>query len=1129
MTVVPLHVHSEYSSLDGWSEMEEIARRADEIGAPAVGLTDHGVVAGHLKFAKALEKVGVNPVFGSELYMGTKTEGFEKKRDQSHLIALAMTDRGLRNLWALDSCAADEDHYYYVGRVFKEDIAKYKEGIVFTSACALGLVPKGLMADDYAWLNWYLDTLGDDFYIELSTYPADKPFEDRDGGEPTSTRIINEALVSVGLERGCQFVYGDDSHYAFPEHFHEHDIYLARQTGQTIFTPVEDRKMWHPPGALAMKDEETVREALSYLPASVVDNCVANSVALGERAQAQLPEVRRHLPVFVPGDCPFLDDEWRKLTADELFLRLVVDGIFDRYGEHPSVEVWERVSYECETLIRDGIHHYFLMGWDEIMFCDKEGISRGPGRGSSAGCIVAYALKITDVDPLHYGLIFERFWNSGRTDGFPDIDSDFPQSARQRVIDYLKDRWGQEHVCAIGTVGRMKPKKVCENMAKAFGITDAELIVIKSIVGKTTDIEILGIDQIGWSREREPGKVSYVDEDCGDEIAEWIGDLTPDDNGFVKLGARTRKEYIDMCRQACSRVHLYGIHPSGIVISDVQLNDELPAALRGSKADGRKAATQFPMDDVDSRYFVKLDVLGLRTLDTLDHWEVMMAEEGVEVEFSGLDLKPQEPEMWDMLQNGFAAGVFQVESGYPRSLCERMNARSVEDLAVIVALNRPGPIGDKIPDRYIARRSGDEEVTYAHARLKEILHPWLAPTQGLFVYQEQVINFFNSIGYTLHESDAVRKILGKKKPEKLTALYDGTEEWKGRGYLQMAEAAGIPTKHADDTWGGLERFAAYSFNKSHAVAYGIIGFRCVYAKYWGGPQFYASCTRTAENEKRKEMLPLYVNEARRLGLEFFPPDIELSQGWASVFDSTEIYMGFGDVKGVGNSGDYMAKLRDELPHDTVEDFYEAFEVMSDEYLAQKKSRTKLLAKGEDVSHIVLPEKSPKQLLGKNKIENIYRSGAWDRYMETPDISMAVRQELEEELLGVILTDTSAAAFATNSDEVQECAQDWPQLKLSYGEKIDPDDPADAFVYRVPGVVSMVEERRGRASGKSYGLITITFDQYEQSFVAHNSQWKSHKFLFRMRTPGVFQIKQGPPTEFADVYSYQFTKGHALQP
>lgn len=1000
-----------------------------------------------------------------------------------------------------------------------DDLEKYKEGLVVTSACALGLVPKGLLQDEYDALDKYLDIFGDNFYIEIHTYPSDKPFNDRDAEAEINMRVINELLVAVAQERGVPMVYANDAHYAFPAQAELHDLYLALQTGQSIYTPVEERKMWHPPGALEIKDEDAVRESLSYLPDSVVQEALDNSVVIGERADAQLPEVRRHMPLYVPTDCPFYDQE--DVTPESMFVSLVMGGIERRYGKDAPDEVWDRVAYEVETLIKDGIHHYFLWGWDEAMFADIEKIGRGPGRGSSAGCIVAYALGITDVDPLHYGLIFERFWNSGRTDGFPDIDSDFSQERRQEVIQYLEDRLGQGRVCQIGTVGRMKPKAVVDRVARGCNISKQETEELKDIISKTPDIEIHGVDQIGWTEELEPGKVIYIEKHVGEEIEKWIGENA------------NRERFVRMCESMCSRVQLYGVHPSGVVISDVDLPGELPAYRRGGKAG--IAATQFPMSDVDSRQFLKLDVLGLRTLDTLEEWRKLMRDQDVEIEWSGLDREDHPEEMWKLLHEGFAAGVFQVEKGIPRRLCEQMEVRSVSDLALVNALIRPGPQGDGTADKYLARRSGEEPVTYPHPRFEELMSEHLSETYGLFVYQEQVINYFNALGYTLSESDAVRKILGKKKPEALEALHEGSGEWKGRGYLSMAEVAGLPEGVAQGVWEGLERFASYSFNKSHAVAYGILGFRCLYAKYYGPGQFYAACIRTAEGDKRKEMLPLYINEARRLGLEVRPPDIGLSQAQTAVDPEGNLLFGFSDVKGVGESGEYICELRDQLDHGSPERFYQQFEELNDAYLKKKKDYKKAMAKGDNVTALALQQelayevRSPKQRLSSGKIEAIFKAGAWDSLIPAA-ITMAERQELETELLGVILSDYTREAFEANADLLEDL-DEYEDAKRPFMTKVkewdlDLSDKDVGFTYNLPGIVVSAEEKRGKKSGKSFGIVTIEYGANELEFMVFNQQWKN-KFLWRIRTPGIFEIKHQPPNDWGE--SYVLAKGRALKP
>jgi DNA polymerase-3 subunit alpha len=1097
--MIPLHNHSMYSALDGFSTPEEIADRCLEIGCPCCGLTDHGVVTGHLHFAKALQAKGIQPIFGCELYHGVSHAPQGGGRDQAHLIALAQTDEGLRNLWRLVSSTAQEDHFHNVGRVFWEDLTKYREGLIITSACIQGLVPQGLMEDDMEALNRYLDIFGDNFYIEISTYPSDY------------IRAGNSLLVAAAKERGIPMVYANDAHYAFPSQFEAHDMYLALQTRDTIFTPVEERKMHHPSEAVSMMTEATVRENLSYLPDSVVDECIENSLVIAESIHAELPEVRRHLPMFVPSDCPWIDEDSKSLSAEELFIDLVEDGIVARYGENASQEVWDRAMYECETLIDDKIHHYFLMGWDEVQYSKSAGFAIGPGRGSSAGCIVAYALGITDVDPLHYGLIFERFWNSGRAKGFPDIDTDFPRARRRDTIEYLKNRWGTDRVQAIGTTVYMKPKGVIDKLARGFGITVTEAEELKAIVGRTTKIEILGHKQIGWNPELEPGKVHYVNNDVGEEIKQWVAEKP-----------EIRERFVEMCEICCSRVSNYGVHASGIVIADTELGGELPSYMRGKKGD-RVAATVFAMDDIEHRLFIKLDVLGLRTLDVLQYWKESMAEKGIDIVWSGLDLQEQSDEMWDMLHNGFTAGIFQVEDGYGRQLCKRMLPRSVEELAVIVALNRPGPIQAGIPDRYIARKFGEEEVTYLYDSLEPLLHPILGDTYGLFVYQEQIIAWFNALGYTKGESDAVRRILGHKQPQELNALRDGTGEWDGRGYFAMALAIGVSQEAAQSVWDTLEGFADYCFNKSHAVAYGVITLRTIFAKFYAPAEFYAACMSSYESkdrDKKSKMAPQYVNEAHRLNIEVSSPDIRYSRPLSHVADNDIWYLGFNDVMAIGNSGQYICHLRDDigLSVESPEAFEKAFTEYNDAFNSDRTARKKA---GEMLEKI----KSPKQFLQANKIQALYEVGAWEA-IESDGRSMTAQQEKEAELLGVVLTDNVHEVELRNQEEIANC-DSFEELVTPWADKMqDETDEYEYLEYKVYGIVSSVVEKHSKANGTAFGLVTIDNGADQCEFMVWN-KWKSHKkFLFQIRTPGIFTLRQKPPNDFGENYS--FDQGHKLK-
>ena len=1121
--MIPLHNHSEYSTLDGWSKPSEIVARVKQMGCPCCGLTDHGVVTGHLEFDKEMRAAGLKPILGNEMYHGTKWTDFKaRERDQSHLIVLAKTDEGLRNLWRLTNAASDPRKFRNVGRISNDDLERYREGLIVTSACALGLVPKGVLADDLSALNFYAETFRNDFYIELSTYPKDVPFNDPEAAQIVNTQVINEALVAVGLERGFEFVYGDDGHYSFPDQFPLHDAYLVSGTGKTkkgepdqdIYTPSSERKMWHPEGAVCMKDEKTVREALSYLPESVVDNAIANSDKIGESCSAQLPGVERRLPVFIPGNCPWLAKRGIALDdAAKVFIELVEQGLYWRYGKDPSWEVWDRALAEMEVFLEANLEHYFLLAWDLGEFCDnhERPIERGPGRGSSAGCIVAYALGITDADPLHYGLIFERFWNAGRSVGFPDIDSDFDPKRRKEIREYLGNRWGKDHVRAIGTVGRLKPKAAIDRLRGACAVTYLEADQLKSIVEKTRDIDILGPDQIGWNPEIEPGKVYYVKEDVGEEIDKWI-EAQPEARHSIL------RRYIWMLENVCNRVANYGIHASGIVVSPVDLSDVAPSALRGASESDRVQATMFPMDDIDKLQLVKLDVLGLRTLDTLNNWRAQIARKGVEITWSGLDLQEHPQEMWEMIDK-YPAGIFQIESGWVAQYARQLKPRSIEDLSILVAINRPGPKRSGVPKSFITRRNGGTDDEF-DGREVPILRDILDETYGWFLYQEQVIAFFNAMSYTLSESDVVRKILGKKQPERWDALKMGTGEWaidssssddtlvfaryddegaieeqvsiKSRGYDEMAAAAGIDREMASRIWHMLIKFGAYSFNKSHAICYAILAFRTLFAKYYAPAEFYMACIRTVPPDKKSKMMPLYINEARRLNIEVLPPDIRYSQHDVDVHDD-KIYFGFSNIKGVANSSQYIIDLRDssELDISTPESLYEGLLKLNEEFLADKRVALK---EGSPIAKTV---RSPKQSLQQNKIKALYDAGCWDSLGERK-IGLREKQAWEAELLSVILSDETAQIWSNNIEEIRECDPVLDALEEWKG---------DDTHYFIAGILSSVRKTHTKRTGEPMGIVTVDNEGDEIEFVVFPKQWHENKFLFRERNVGVFHVRR----------------------
>jgi DNA polymerase-3 subunit alpha len=1095
--IVPLHNHSDYSNLDGNSLPVEIAARTEQIGAPACAITDHGVITGHLDFAKAMEKRKLKPIYGLEGYHGDKWAGWKgNERDQPHSILLAQTDTGLQNLYRIVHNAANPDRFRFVPRFSWDDLEKYNEGIIATSACALGKVTQEMLNDDYTSLNRYLDIFGDRFYIELHTYECTKMFEDAG----MTQADINRGLAAIGQERGVPFVYANDAHYAFPEQYEFHDAYVVAATGKTkkseanqsIYTPVEERKMWHPQ-CLYIMDEEDVRERLNYLPDSIVDEAIDNSVAIADSIDAKHPEVKRHLPVFIPEDCPFPEAEGFD-DAGELFAHLVLEGIKERYGEDAPQEVWDRALRETEVFLKDGLHHYFLMAWDLNLFCDAEElpttvkrwvpertepILRGPGRGSSAGCIVAYALRITDVDPLRYGLIFERFWNDGRAKGFPDIDSDFARKWRAAIVKYLKKRHGEDRVFAIGTTARMKPKAAIDRLRGAYDMTYDEADELKKIVDTVPNINILGPDSIAWSRESDPdyvhdGKertiyvVDYVDE----EIQKWVGK------------DEKRAKYARGCAHLVNRVENYGIHPSGILICDESLFGLVPTDARGTKEE-RKQVTQFTMDQVDSLLMIKLDILGLKTLDTLDAWQKFIAKKGIELDFSRLDEEEYSEEMWELLDKKYTAGIFQVEQGIARQFLEKFGCRSVEDLAISGSIIRPGP--NESMDSFLIRRNGGEDEEF-DGRKVPLLEENLTPTYGWFLYQEQVIRFFSDLGYNLSDADAVRKILGKKKPEELKALHAGTGDWKGKGYKDIAYPQ-LGEELAEQIWIVLEHFARYSFNKSHSVAYAVIGFRCLLAKYFAPAEFYAACIATTDD--RAKFIPTYVDEARRMGIQVYAPDILNSDPHVTVRDGS-IYLGFSEVKGVKTGGEVIVQLRDE-GYD-ISSPEKLWEVLEEQAKAISKMKAAAKKKGELYDG---PEKSWKQQLNSAKIQALLDVGAWDALGEN-ERSLADKQKAEKELLGVILTDDSQQILSNHFEEIDGICD-------VYEEALNGVETGDRFT--LPGTVVNIRQVKAKSSGQSMGIITIEYEGDTLEFATSPRSWRSHKFLWKERACGIFEVKK----------------------
>jgi len=965
-----------------------------------------------------------------------------------------MTSEGLRNLWRLVDVSSQ--NFRYVGRVTWDDLEGYADGLFATSACIQGLVSQELQQGETDALNRYIEIFKDNFFIELHTYPG------------YDQQIINEGLVQIAQERGIPVVYANDAHFAYPGQYSTHDVYVAMQTGDNIDTPIQERKMWHPM-ALYMMEEDEIRDALCYLPESVIDEALRNTVELGDRIDVSLPPVKPHLPLFVPRHSEFVPADKRENTAGKLFIDLVEQGLAKRYGDNAGDEVWERANKEMSAFFDGGLQHYLLQAWDFCQFCDAEGIERGPGRGSSAGAIVAYALGITDVDPLRYELSFERFWNPGRAKGFPDIDNDFPVNERETIKQYLIKRWGADNVRSIGNVTRLKPIAALNKTYQALGVTFAEKEEVRKLVKTVPDLEILGSDSVGW-KDDGGGKTIYVWDHVGRQIERFVQRQPPARQSVLN-------RWLEFVEVVCSRVSGYGVHASGVVVSDVPLSDELPCFW---SATAETQATMFPMSDVEARRFVKQDILGLRNLDTLQEWKrLVKANHGIDIKWSGLEAKEHPEEMWQMLDKGLTTGIFQVgEKPAVRKLTMEYKPRSVEDIAIIVALNRPGPLRGGTAEKFVKRRNGLEPVEYDDPFLEDVLDE----TYGLFLYQEQVIHLFSKLGLSESDADAVRKALGKKDNEKWAEIRDGKGEWKGKGFFDLAERV-MSESAAQVVWQRLEDFAKYSFNKSHSIAYATVAFRTLYAKYYAAPEFIMACIRT-DHENAGQ----YVAEGRRLGVKVLPPDIRESDVEVGVRGGN-IYFGLSNIKGIGKgSAAYVRRLVDK--HD-VRTKNELEDALDREDMAWRERQ----AKHKESNVTPFKERSPRNQCRSNVIDLMYEIGAFDRYEER-STTLAAMQDAEKRLLGIILSDNSAESFDANADLVAECDEYEDLTNAQSGIRV-----------KLPGTVSKIRPTKTRSAGKDMGIVTIEWGPDTMEFAVFPQQWVAYSFMWKERTAGIFTLQK----------------------
>jgi DNA polymerase III subunit alpha len=839
MSFVHLHVHSEYSLLDGQGKVKRLVARAKDLGMPALALTDHGTLFGVVEFFNAATAAGVRPVIGVEAYLATR--GMTEKdaridRDPFHLLLLAESDTGYRNLLQI-ATAAQLQGFYYKPRIDHEFLASHSEGLICTSGCLAAEVPRALMEgrdpDATRLLDWYLEVFGrDHFFLELQHHEIPELHE------------VNRKLIELAPRYAAQLVATNDVHYVMPEDSSAHDILLCIQTGALVTEP---NRMRMSDGSYYMRSEQEMLGLFSEVP-----QAVHNTGLIAERCQVDLAFKGYHLPMFaVPGDH----------TPASYLRELCQKGLRGRYGEKADeTSFTERLTYELDIIHTMGFDTYFLIVWDLCRFARERGIWYN-ARGSAAGSLVAYALNITLVDPLEHGLIFERFLNPGRV-SMPDIDLDFQDDQRARVLQYASERYGQDRVAQIITFG---------TMAARAAVRD---------VGRVLDIPLSEVDKVAKLIPAIPGKPVS------------LGEALEDVAQLKELYQKTDyvRTLVDTATQLEGVVRNAGTHAAGVVIADKPLVEYLPLhrPTHGSLEEGPiTVVTQFEMQVLEQLGLLKVDFLGLATLTLMQRACALISErQGIDLNLD--NIPTDDPAIYDLLGRGEVAGVFQVEGSGMRRYLMEMKPHGLENVIAMIALYRPGPI-DFIPT-YIRRMHGEEKIEYRHPALEPILRE----TYGIPIYQEQLMRAaIEMAGYKPSEADDLRKAVAKKKAESLQA--------HRTRFVDGCVSREIPRATAQAIYDDWEGFARYGFNKAHAADYGVICAQTAYLKAHFPVEFMTAllCVNRGESEK----VALYIADCKRMGIDVLPPDANRSQ-WDFAIEEREqgsaaIRFGLGAVKNVG--------------------------------------------------------------------------------------------------------------------------------------------------------------------------------------------------------------------------------------
>ena len=835
MNFAHLHVHTEYSLLDGSNKIKEYVSRVKELGMTAAAITDHGVMFGIIDFYRAAKAAGINPVLGCEVYVATGSrfdkEAIGKDEDRYyHLVLLAENNEGYANLMKIVSRGFTEG-YYYKPRVDYDLLREYHEGIIALSACLAGEVQKNLARGFYdegkkAALR-YEEIFGKgNFFLEL-----------QDHGIPEQG-IVNQQLLRLSEDTGIELVATNDVHYTYAEDEKPHDILLCLQTGKKL---ADEDRMRYEGGQYYVKSKEEMAELFPYAL-----QALENTQKIADRCHVEIEFGVTKLPKF---DVPEGYSSWEYLN------KLCFDGLKGRYGENPEQALVDRLNYELSVIKSMGYVDYFLIVWDFIHFARQNNIMVGPGRGSAAGSIVSYTLGITNIDPIRYQLLFERFLNPERV-SMPDIDVDFCFERRQEVIDYVVRKYGKDRVVQIVTFGTLQARGVLRDVGRVMDLPYAFVDSIAKMIPKELNITL----------------------DRALTMNQELKKLYEDDPQV--------RELIDMSKRLEGLPRHTSMHAAGVVISQKSVDEYVPLALGADNT----VVTQFTMTTLEELGLLKMDFLGLRTLTVIQD-AIQLVQKSTGERIVPEKMNYDDKEVLDLIGSGKTDGIFQLESAGMKSFMKELKPRSLEDIIAGISLYRPGPM-DFIP-KYIKGKNHPELITYDCPQLE----PILSPTYGCIVYQEQVMQIVRDLaGYSLGRSDLVRRAMSKKKGdvmqrERRNFVY-GNEEEGIPGCVKNGISETVANKIYDD----MIDFAKYAFNKSHAAAYAVVAYQTAYLKYYHPVEFMAALMTSVIDNPGK--VAEYIYTCRQMGIDILPPDINRGFGNFSV-DGGNIRYGLAAIKSIG--------------------------------------------------------------------------------------------------------------------------------------------------------------------------------------------------------------------------------------